>query len=228
MPYPMAAVRNRNFGGAAAVPWWSVPSKTTLAAYQPIKAADYASSKINLANPGVYNAIDGAAYPLWSVDNGWYSDTTAIFRQLTNGLAFSINHTLVLRVWIDSISSTYRFSIGLPTYPASGSDIGLYSTGPTSVSPYHGGQAMDVTSYIATGAWYVMGICYSGGAMHIYRNGKSASNQTGYGGGSYSGNYNIFGCSNLRPYYRIAALTTINSPITLAEFTPLATKMLAL
>ena len=43
---------------------------TPLAVYQPIGAADYAASLINLANPGTNNAYAGAA-PSWAAGTGW-------------------------------------------------------------------------------------------------------------------------------------------------------------
>ena len=51
--------------------WWEVPGKTCVAAYQPKGAASYAASKVNLANPGTYDATDGASYPTWAAATGW-------------------------------------------------------------------------------------------------------------------------------------------------------------
>lgn len=58
----------------AGVNWWEVPGKTCVAAYQPKGAASYAASKTNLANPGTYDAANGAAYPHWDATNGWMFD----------------------------------------------------------------------------------------------------------------------------------------------------------
>ena len=60
-----AAVMGGVVGG-----WWLVPGKTCVAAYQPKGAASYAASKINLANPGTYNATEGVA-PAWAAGTGW-------------------------------------------------------------------------------------------------------------------------------------------------------------
>ncbi len=55
-------------------PWWYVEGKTCVAAYQPKGAASYAASKVNLANPGTYDATDGAHCPAWSTEVGWTFD----------------------------------------------------------------------------------------------------------------------------------------------------------
>jgi len=54
--------------------WWlsgSIPSANCIGAYAAKGAATYAASKINLANPGTYNTVDGTAYPTWDDTNGW-------------------------------------------------------------------------------------------------------------------------------------------------------------
>jgi hypothetical protein len=53
--------------------WWTLDGAITscVAAYQPKGAASYAASKTNLANPGTYDATNGAAYPTWDVATGW-------------------------------------------------------------------------------------------------------------------------------------------------------------
>ena len=56
------------------LPLWWIPtgfnSSNCLIAYQPKGAADQASSYINLANPGTYNAYAGTV-PSWSASKGW-------------------------------------------------------------------------------------------------------------------------------------------------------------
>ena len=73
---------------APAIPWslaGGVTAANCLAAYQPKGAADYAASKVNLANPGTYNCSDGAAYPAWDATNGWQF-VTASSQYLNTGL----------------------------------------------------------------------------------------------------------------------------------------------
>jgi hypothetical protein len=56
--------------------WWDLNGTITscVAAYQAKGAADYAASKVNLANPGTYNATDGTGYPSWNASTGWTFD----------------------------------------------------------------------------------------------------------------------------------------------------------
>lgn len=55
--------------GASALWYDAVPG--CIAAYSPIDAASYAASKVNLKNPGTYDASDGAAFPTWAAGTGW-------------------------------------------------------------------------------------------------------------------------------------------------------------
>lgn len=60
-------------GGVEAAPWWlsgGILAANCIAAYQPKGAASYAASKVNLANPGTYDATEGTA-PDWDAVNGW-------------------------------------------------------------------------------------------------------------------------------------------------------------
>ena len=63
-------------GGGA---WWlagGIAAANCVVAYQPKGAADYAASKVNLANPGTLNAADGAAYPSFATATGWTFDNS--------------------------------------------------------------------------------------------------------------------------------------------------------
>jgi len=56
-----------------AIDWWlagGIDAANCIAAYQPKGAADYATSKVNLANSGTYDAYEGTA-PDWDAVNGW-------------------------------------------------------------------------------------------------------------------------------------------------------------
>lgn len=67
-------------GGGVAVPWYlagGVSAANCIAAYQPIGAADYAASKVNLANPGTYDLIPLNGNVDWDSTNGhkyYYSE----------------------------------------------------------------------------------------------------------------------------------------------------------
>lgn len=80
---------------SAATSWWlsgGIPAANCIAAYQPKGAASYAASKINLANPGTYNATEGVA-PAWAALTGWAG----------NGLAW-LNTGIV---WPTQIPASY-------------------------------------------------------------------------------------------------------------------------
>jgi len=59
--------------------WWNLDGLITPAnckvAYQPKGAASYAASKVNLANPGNYDAAEGTA-PSWATGTGWTGNGT--------------------------------------------------------------------------------------------------------------------------------------------------------
>jgi hypothetical protein len=65
----LTAGPSRFLGGGAK--WWQVAGATCIAAYQPKGAADLATSYVNLANPGTYNATWSGASPSWTVGDGW-------------------------------------------------------------------------------------------------------------------------------------------------------------
>lgn len=73
--------------------WWNaIPG--CVVAYQPKGALDYPSSKINLANPGLYNASEGTA-PSWDKLNGWVGGGSAY---LNTGYVISdITHSVFVR-----------------------------------------------------------------------------------------------------------------------------------
>lgn len=80
---------------AAAGSWWDLNGTLTscVAAYQPKGAADYAASKVNLANPGTYDLSDGVA-PNWDTGTGW-GFTGTQYLEDTNYSPFIANFTLV-------------------------------------------------------------------------------------------------------------------------------------
>jgi hypothetical protein len=58
---------------AAASSWWlagGIAAANCIAAYQAKGVADLAASKVNLANPGTYNAYAGVD-PSWNATDGW-------------------------------------------------------------------------------------------------------------------------------------------------------------
>lgn len=116
-----------------------------LAAYDAQSAASYAASKINLLNPGTYNAIayGEVAEPTWTAGTGWVFDGTTR-RGLTTGItpalldqSWSIFATFsgaasVVRRPMLSTGSTFppRY---LDLWPRFESDVKLYGSGNKSV-----------------------------------------------------------------------------------------------
>lgn len=83
--------------GGAAIPWWlsgGISAANCVAAYQPIGAASYAASKVNLANPGTYDAVDGTATPDWDATYGWRFDKAnseyLVMQKAINGTGWSM------------------------------------------------------------------------------------------------------------------------------------------
>ncbi len=66
-------IRYAQPGGGAAAPWWMAAGVAPIVAYQAKGAASYAASKVNLAQPGTYNATEGVA-PSWAAETGWTFD----------------------------------------------------------------------------------------------------------------------------------------------------------
>lgn len=92
---PLGRVIARPFGGVPSSAWWlsgGIAAANCVAAYQPKGAGSYALSKVNLANPGIHNAADGAAYPDWDVTNGWKA-SAASSQYLTTDITMGTSAT---------------------------------------------------------------------------------------------------------------------------------------
>ena len=75
--------------------WWDLDGTITscIAAYQPKGAASYAASKVNLANPGTYDAFAGID-PDWDL-RGWVAKTNSY---LKTGIVPSVGWSLIVSV----------------------------------------------------------------------------------------------------------------------------------
>ena len=103
---------------AAAGDWWFVAGITTIVAYQPIGAANYAASKINLADPGTNDAWEGNA-PVWGAIGGWDFNGTNDY--LKTGILDTINLSLAIR-FSDDVSSSA--SLGTSWFSVNPDNIG--------------------------------------------------------------------------------------------------------
>lgn len=84
---------------SSASTWWDLNGTLTscVAAYQPKGAASYAASKVNLANPGTYDAAHYTQYPDWDATNGWMFDKSNSEGLKTGYVASDENVTVIVR-----------------------------------------------------------------------------------------------------------------------------------
>ena len=80
-----------------------VDPSTCVAAYQPILALDYTSSKINLANPGVQNATDVNGGCNWDAATGWAFESGDVTGKVY-GAAVNTGYTIITR-FSDGVAS---------------------------------------------------------------------------------------------------------------------------
>lgn len=87
--------------------WWDLDGTITscLVAYQAIGAASYAASKVNLANPGTYDAVKANANESdWTADYGWdYGGTSS--KVLKAPVACLGTYTFIIRYYGDGATS---------------------------------------------------------------------------------------------------------------------------
>jgi hypothetical protein len=92
--------------------WWATGgiSASCVAAYQPANAQSYASSKINIKNPGTNNATDGTAFPTWDTTNGW-TFAAASSQFLKTGITPADNWSAIVKFSgaTDGVNNQYLF-----------------------------------------------------------------------------------------------------------------------
>lgn len=104
MPYPVAASRGKNFGSP--VPWWAAGGLGShcLEAHQPVGAASYAESLVNLVTPGTYDAVKSNLDPTWDTVNGWAATGNST-RLISPNLPLSgIHRTIICKFFVGSNS----------------------------------------------------------------------------------------------------------------------------
>ena len=135
------------------------------AAWQPKGAASYASSKVNIVNPGTYDLVDGAAFPTWDAVNGW-TFASAFLRYLTipSALASAVPLTMVCRFNISADVNSWLMSIcdtGAQAY------FGMWGGGgiagdPVIATAYEAGAAnVQTTTGFTVGAWHTGAAVFS-------------------------------------------------------------------
>jgi len=207
-------------GGAA---WWLASGAIPVFAFQPRGAFDYAISKINLVNPGTYDATDGANYPTWATDTGWY---------------FATNKYLDVAY----ASQTKPFSVIAKLTPGgSGNRAFIGSSGDASleirISAAGKLEALKAlvavigTSNSVIGSNSIVSFTYSNvGAFIIYLNGASdgsgTNNQTFNAGNTRIG----FNCPSSNEYYSgyILAIAKYDFVLTAAQVLDISTILAAI
>lgn len=137
---------------SAAVSWWlsgGISAANCIAAYQAKGAADYAASKVNLASPGTYNAVDGAQYPTWASATGWTFNGSSQY--LNSGVVPTLDQTwsAIVRqyaTYLDNDSVLFSRS-------GSSLDFGIYQSTATSFFPHNSKNVnITITSILNTNA----------------------------------------------------------------------------
>jgi len=153
---------------AVAGGWWlagGIAPANCVVAYQPKGAASYSASKVNLANPGTYDANDeGAHAPSWAESTGWYCDSS---RYLLSGIVPGSGWTMIARINNQSNSDPHANICGCDNY-TNGERFYLRCKHNTTARVYGYGDAAKV---IANGA-FTSGVMAIAGA-NCYLNGVS-------------------------------------------------------
>ena len=105
--------------------WWlsgGINPANCIAAYQAKGVASYTASKVNLANPGTYDAADGTAYPTWNSTYGWIFNGSTQYLN-TGIIPSSANWSYIFRYsdpdansykrWWGARESTTGISVGM-------------------------------------------------------------------------------------------------------------------
>lgn len=200
---------------AALTQWWlsgGIPAANCIAAYQPKGAADLASSYINLANPGTFNAAPGVA-PTFNTATGWTFNAT---QYLSSGVTPTNDQSwsMIIRYSGAASSSGYaaaytngtsrrfeifpRFTDG-KSYLANGQEIGVSGALAAGVLALAGATAYRDGSSIGTipSGSGTLGILYIG-----------ANNAAGTATSFYSGNIQAIAIYNISIASYMPALTT--------------------
>ena len=202
--------------------WWDLGGTITscVAAYQPKGASSYDNSKINLANPGTHNAVNGTAYPTWSATKGWsFNLYSAQF--LSTTVMTNVGMTWIVRIANgDAVVSAGKDICVFGAVRAGMPYDGMYfqSNLGNGKHQYANGGGLSITGTKANGIFAA-----SGG--DVYENGTDVGNLTNTGNPNlpiYLGCLNLAGCN--AQYYTgdivaIAFYSTVLTPTQIANLT---------
>jgi len=97
--YGIGGALGRSVKRASGGGWWDLNGTITscVAAYQPKGAASYAAAKVNLANPGTYNATAVNGDVGWNTSDGFISSYSNNYKLNTGVTVNSANWTYIIR-----------------------------------------------------------------------------------------------------------------------------------
>ena len=145
-------------------PWWlsgGIAAANCVAAYQPKGALNFESSKINLADPGVYDLINGVAYPSWETGSGWtFAKASVQYLYISSAIVSVKPLSMICRFYpVDVLTNYALMSINNST--SSNYYYGLFALGGVAGDPVQAGErgttavgALTTTSFTAT-SWHI-------------------------------------------------------------------------
>lgn len=158
--------------------WWlagGISPSDCVAAYQAKGVTDYATSKVNLANPGTYNLTEGVSYPSWDTDDGWKRTDTDQY--LKTGVIAVNGMALIARCSDVTYSNRNHCAGGSIAY---GKGISLM---PLSSHPHR--------SYWYGGVVWISGGAIASGVMAVTPNVNDLSQAQGYLNGTLDATISI-------------------------------------
>jgi len=207
--------------GVAVTPWYlsgGIAAANCIAAYQPKGAASYAASKVNLANPGTFDATEGVA-PTWDTGVGW---TFNYGPYLLTGIVHAQDWSMIVQYSGAELVSSV---LAVGARDAGSTELIL---GPTWSGGAYAGDGGAVTTTIGT-----LTGSYGIGGHKPYRNGVWTGHTTGAWGGLNTipmviGAANLSGSIGYHFNATIIAFAIYNIPLDAPAFAALSAAMAAL
>lgn len=143
-------------GRGGSNPWWlagQIGAGNCVAAYRAKGAASYMASKVNLANPGTYDAYEGVQ-PSWNAEDGWFSNEDAY---LKTGITADNYWTFIVGIRGGS-NTGYGFPFGGRGSGIADEDLLLMSRGGNNERGYRYGQTAYLNNrYLEAGVMCIAG-----------------------------------------------------------------------
>lgn len=203
----------RGKAATAEIPWYlsgGIAEANCIAAYQPKGAADYAASKINIANPGTYDAYEGVAPP-WDVTNGWMP--TAHYLR-TDIVPVRGQWSLIVRF---SNAITANNCVPLGAFTGFNTAFYIYLINSNNTTSYYNGSSLTVSPRSSSGVLAIAG-------QTAYKNGIAEPGNIAVGSGIITAKIYLCALSSpsssnyMRGYIQAIAIynTVLSAPQVLA------------